>query len=1159
MPTHDADTTQNPHVAPPPPAHAASETETPPSAAPGLLDAAAQTARNANDLIGAAFRGGADALENAGDMAQAFAEAVAGQNLPSHIVVGEAADNGVAGLATKRELEEKGYSDGLIATEEGSLAREAADAFEPETLAGELTKGITQFAAGWAAFGPVVKGAGFLANPLAQNTVRGALTDATVFDPQAKRLSNLINTTPMFRNAVTEYLEASPDDSDAEGRFKNALEGMAIGGAVDTATRLFKSLREILQEEASGATNITNTPRGATHSGERTSSSSLAGRIRDTGANRTPGRGAPLGGNPGDNVRNFSVVDADSLVAKLSAAAEKRAPTEDAVVPTTVGEVFNFSKMDSSGAIEDTLRLTADAFTGHIEQLIKSGRYTFEEMQRDAAASLADMLSAGKDPLGSMNIMLAQQAEEAHAQTARLLAGKTVIQALAENVDQMVSKIVHDPLQATLEDGADLLRTLDQLGRMETSIKALQASAARATASGRIDTGISDAARSLSAWNLSNPEGVREAIEDAGGLEGVRKLAEKLHVLQGNVVGKMQYINNASAFDKWHEFRLAAMLSGPTTHIVNTTSNAIQAVLMPLERIGGGVVSGDKDAAMEGAFQLLHLTSMARDAVRLMAIERRLPDSILAAREAFRQGENILDVNTRVMESRRGAIAGRKGELIRAPLRLLAMEDEYFKQINYRAALRARLMIASRSVSKDAKARARWVEEQFKLGFDENGRAGNTEFAREALEYTREATFTSPLRYGLGNTLQRAARDHPSVRMIAPFVRTPTNILRGVWQRTPLLNMRQRQLREDFAAGGTRRAAAIGKTLTGSLLFASATGLATEGRITGGGPVDPKARKILRETGWQPYAYVTLDPVTGKKTYTQYKRLDPVGMFFGLAADFSEAIAQAPEKDGMATTEAIITAIATNLASKSYLTGLTETANAITQPSRYASSWLKHLAASNVPTGLMQVANFTGVADGTLREARSLVDALMKKTPVLERALYPKRSWITGEPVSPRYEPLSPGALSPFRQSQEVDDPVLAELAHLGKGFSGPAPRLEGFGLNDEQFDKLIERTARPPGKPSLHAQLRKVFATSAYDIDRKEKPDAPPELRDDDPRVRMVDKIIRIYKRMGRELLKEDYPELRRKIQLRNHARSAVRKGNAEGARKLIDAMNAD
>ena len=64
------------------------------------------------------------------------------------------------------------------------------------------------------------------------NLAAGVATDFLMFDAQEERLSNLLYQYPELQNPVTEYLQATEEDGEIEGRFKNALEGIFIEAGV---------------------------------------------------------------------------------------------------------------------------------------------------------------------------------------------------------------------------------------------------------------------------------------------------------------------------------------------------------------------------------------------------------------------------------------------------------------------------------------------------------------------------------------------------------------------------------------------------------------------------------------------------------------------------------------------------------------------------------------------------------------------------------------------------------------------------------------------------------------------------------------------------------------------------------------------------------------
>ncbi|WP_143426014.1 hypothetical protein [Gilliamella sp. wkB308] len=115
----------------------------------------------------------------------------------------------------------------------------------PQTISGGITHGVSQFIVG---FIPAVRATKFI-KPLknvgswVKGMIAGSVTDFTVFSPHEERLSNLVQEFPELANPITEYLQAKPDDSFAEGRLKNSLEGLLVGGLAEPLTRSLRLLK----------------------------------------------------------------------------------------------------------------------------------------------------------------------------------------------------------------------------------------------------------------------------------------------------------------------------------------------------------------------------------------------------------------------------------------------------------------------------------------------------------------------------------------------------------------------------------------------------------------------------------------------------------------------------------------------------------------------------------------------------------------------------------------------------------------------------------------------------------------------------------------------------------------------------------------------------
>ena len=117
-------------------------------------------------------------------------------------------------------------------SEEYSKKRQLPIFHKPETLAGNMTEGVSRFLTGFAGPAKFLKGAGLAGTStkaLSRGLIAGAVADLTVFDPNEGRLSDMLVEfdSPVLNNAVTKYLATDKEDGEFEGRLKNVLEGMA--------------------------------------------------------------------------------------------------------------------------------------------------------------------------------------------------------------------------------------------------------------------------------------------------------------------------------------------------------------------------------------------------------------------------------------------------------------------------------------------------------------------------------------------------------------------------------------------------------------------------------------------------------------------------------------------------------------------------------------------------------------------------------------------------------------------------------------------------------------------------------------------------------------------------------------------------------------------
>lgn len=139
---------------------------------------------------------------------------------------------------------------GLGFDSENNEADFGAKNYAPQTTAGSLVSGVAQFATAYGILGAAGKATKIseLAGTVAKlgkgaqyglAAGKGMVADAVFQDPYEDRLSNLIQQFPTLQNPITEYLAADPNDSEAEARFKNVLEGAGLGLMTDALIHAF--------------------------------------------------------------------------------------------------------------------------------------------------------------------------------------------------------------------------------------------------------------------------------------------------------------------------------------------------------------------------------------------------------------------------------------------------------------------------------------------------------------------------------------------------------------------------------------------------------------------------------------------------------------------------------------------------------------------------------------------------------------------------------------------------------------------------------------------------------------------------------------------------------------------------------------------------------
>lgn len=720
-----------------------------------------------------------------------------------------------------------------------------------------------------------------------------------------------------------------------------------------------------------------------------------------------------------------------------------------------------------------------------------------------------------------------------------------------------------------------------------------------------------------------SPEAVeaiqRRIIEQAGGEDVIRASMERYMAAAaggGDEAVLRMARGQRSYMGALVEFWMNSILSGPVTHAVNNSANLLTSLYMPFERILGATLQGDMKTASATLKHYSFMLQQASDAVKMAGVAMKMDSNVLDT-VATRETGNARALSATGLGLNEDSVFGQAanwvGKALNLPTRFLTAEDEFFKQLNYRASFMSELHVEGlRRFSGDTAQAAKWANETFNRAIqdgqmyardvvlqraykaaDEAIAAGTIPttdrglfvgkymndpknwdsklgvMSQRAIDSARQTTFSTPLTTDpsapvttqIAARMQAAANVHPVIRFLLPFIRTPTNLLNFTLSRTlPVNGMHDLRLAyKEYGKLLNHSDAAVRADATGRLAFSFAltTGVymaASGGKITGGGPKNKGERDTLMQAGWQPYSIKVGDK------YYSYKREDPFSSMIGLVADITEGMKYADERhmDALGgATNAIVLAVARNITNKTYLTGITNVTNALSNPEQFGPTLVNQYVSSLVPfSAALDQSKSTVADDAVLRDARNMVDAIYAKIPFLAENVTPQRN-VLGEAMT-KPTALGPDIFSPITYTQVTDDQILAEFGLLGHGFTPPKATRGALDLTQfktaggqEAYDRWLElHGAVKVRGQNLRQALLKTIKSRDY---QKLSPATTDDY--DSPRVRVLRGIISKYRAAAYEQLLKESPDLKQADRLDFANKQALRMGRS--AQELFDLAN--
>ena len=1026
-------------------------------------------------------------------------------------------------------------------SEEYSKKRQLPIFHKPETLAGDMTEGVSRFITGFAGPAKFLKGAG-LSGSLIKTSLRGlgagAVADLTVFDPNEGRLSDMLVQfdSPVLNNAVTQYLASDENDTEMEGRLKNVLEGMVLGGIFESVFYGIKGWKKM---------------RGVRDLDERAKiQKEVAKVIDDTskGKKTKTVRKFALEGDQGVNAK-----EALKIITK-----SKETAKQDSEL--WIKKILNTKSFKNGEQVLRTIdNIVDNGFDDVTKEFLEN-----DVLANEVALELA--MTAGRNQKEVLK-SITKEGVRAKEATVRMLTTKSVLQKLAfdfqESSVKYLDEFGEDSTKWSKQAKEDLALRKEVIQETFVSLKDQIRGGARITQAGRIKVPAIEGKE----FDIDKIANIFKNF-DANPAVMAKKIKEMKPDDVINEVTKSRFSKGIEVFNSLY---INSILSGTPTFIVNTVGNAYETFLKPLELAAGGALRADIKTIRSGFSQYIGMVHTMRDTIRAVGTALRQGDAIL---DPFvRTQDNLQIVNGKAVRPISGSNLGFGGKVGTAidwlgaisqfPTRLLMGTDELFKQVIYRGRLYSEaidntLELGFKLGLKEAKDN---IDKIFKNGFDKNGMANvkDNDIAARALENARVGTFQNSLDDGrllnIGKAVESFLKEAPYLRFLAPFVRTPTNLWRNVESRIPVLGAFTKPMRELWRSGDRRaRADVLGRQLFGFSASIYAYHLVGQDitdskgniypRVTGAGPKDSNVKKLWFQNGWQPYSIAQQNP-DGTITYKQYNRNDPRFSILAIAADIRENQDNIDDeqKQNMFTV-GVLSAIK-SAGNKSYLRGISDAfdlAENLT-PETFAK-YAGRQVGNAIPYQALLGQGVPGITepDKEILQARGFVDEIIKKTPFIDKTKYlePRLDLLTGEPIektgtSVYFNPdgflsVSQGAILVGRKSELKEDPVRLEIARL---------KIGAIAEPNQKELKVVNLIDYKKNNVSAHNYwISRIGKTTISGLTLEERLkqtiDSPSYLRRQEGnenfeggKEMIIKKIFQAYKTKAKQDMLEEYPDV--------------------------------
>ena len=573
---------------------------------------------------------------------------------------------------------------------------------------------------------------------------------------------------------------------------------------------------------------------------------------------------------------------------------------------------------------------------------------------------------------------------------------------------------------------------------------------------------------------------------DPGAIQEAKNLANGLAMAQGDPAKTMNF---------WKLFRAAggrvalqgmynSMLSSPLTHTRNLAGNLGTLVTRPVTMAIGRGMNGDFAGAKAAIGSYAALSEAMPEAWQMFNSAWK---SGVSGAKAGQYSQNADEVTGMLTALKEGAKNDAEKGFVRslekwnnlyknpwftAPTRALTASDDMFKTLVTRMEIRREVLdeslVGGTGVKFDPKRYAQLVNQ--KIGI-------NGEIMDEKLmEVADAATFQTKLK-GLMAQVNHMSGTNPAMQVVIPFVRTPHNLFVYNTQHLPIVN---RWLVEwDETMSGTDEVAKAilrGREAMGWMVTGTGFTLASQGLITGNGPVDPDKRKLWLKTH-QPNSIKV-----GNK-WVSYQPIMPLNLVFSLVADTQQLLAAGETDLYERSKEQFAYAVASSIYNQSYFKGL-GAAMEMFNPNVLARGETMEKNFFNTVNSFIPFSGarrqLAGAMNPAMNEYRNELDkALGAAVPGYDAAVgFDKVDSLTGKTINSYHEnPIN--WILPFSLKDPENDYVVQQMTEYGIDYEAALESVQSVKLEASERNAINKLTAKQGIRKELERHFRsKRFAT---------------------------------------------------------------------------------